>query len=109
VTADSARHLRQSCRWLVLLLALALGQAAARDRPDGATVERQVVSLEVRRSGHYTETVERTVRIDSAAGIAAHAESWLSPCHWSAPDSRCQCCLRPHSAICWTTNWSLVA
>ncbi len=36
-----------------------------------------MVSLEVRRSGPYTETVERTVRIDSAAGIAAHAESWL--------------------------------
>jgi hypothetical protein len=77
VTADSARHLRRACRWLVLLLAPALGQAAAQPRPDGATVERQVVSLEVRRSGHYTETVERTVRIDSAAGIGAHAESWL--------------------------------
>ncbi|MFN5167585.1 MAG: DUF3857 domain-containing protein, partial [Pseudomonadota bacterium] len=77
MTADSARHLRRACRWLVLLLAPALGQAAAQPRPDGATVERQVVSLEVRRSGHYTETVERTVRIDSAAGIGAHAESWL--------------------------------
>ena len=78
MTAGSARQLLRACRWLVVLLSLTLGQAAAQPRSDGATVERQVVSLEVRRSGHYTETVERTVRIDSAAGIAAHAETWLS-------------------------------
>ena len=78
MTAGSARQLLRACRWLVVLLSLTLGQAAAQARSDGATVERQLVSLEVRRSGHYTETVERTVRIDSAAGIAAHAETWLS-------------------------------
>ena len=78
MTADLAKHSRRVRLWLIpLLLALALGQAAGQPRPDGATGERQVVLLKVRRSGHHTETVERTVRIDSAAGLAAHTESWL--------------------------------
>jgi transglutaminase-like putative cysteine protease len=63
---------------LLLGLGLALGQAASPARAGGFTVDREVVSLEVRRSGHYTETVERTVRIDTPAGIEAQAQSWLS-------------------------------
>ena len=41
----------------------------------GFTITRQVTSLEVRRTGHYTETVERTLRIDSPAGVDEH-DQW---------------------------------
>jgi hypothetical protein len=41
----------------------------------GFTITREVTTLEVRRTGHYTETVERTLRIDSPAGIDEH-DQW---------------------------------
>ena len=41
----------------------------------GFTITREVTALEVRRTGHYTETVERTLRIDSPAGIDEH-DQW---------------------------------
>lgn len=41
----------------------------------GFSVIREVTTLEVRRTGHYTETVERTLRIDSPAGIDDH-DQW---------------------------------
>ncbi len=44
-------------------------------RASGFTITREVTSLEVRRTGHYTETVERTLRIDSPAGIDDH-DQW---------------------------------
>lgn len=41
----------------------------------GFSVTRQVTTLDVHRTGHYTETVERTLRIDSPAGIDDH-DQW---------------------------------
>jgi len=38
----------------------------------GFTVTRQVTTLEVRRTGHYAETVERSLRIDSPEGVNEH-------------------------------------
>ncbi len=41
----------------------------------GFSVVREVTTLEVRRTGHYTETVARTLRIDSPAGLDDH-DQW---------------------------------
>ena len=55
---------------LACLAAPGLGWAS------GFTITREVTTLDVRRTGHYTETGERTLRIDSPAGIDGRE-------HWS--------------------------